>query len=113
MTRRVKKKHETEENYPEQCAEFQKILSGLYKLHLDKNREYSPNNIKAIGVLGCSLRIFEKTIRLLNLLGWDVWEGKPKESLEKVKFGGAEEELADIANLAVIASILKRSKWAK
>lgn len=106
-------KHVTESKYPDQCREFEKIVNDLYRLHLEKNREYSPNNIRALGVLGCALRIHEKTIRLLNLLGWDPWQGKPTGPLDKVKFGGVDDELVDIANIAIISQILKREKWGK
>lgn len=105
--------HPTEVKYPNQCSEYKKIVDTLYQLHLDKNLEYSPNNVKALGVLGLNLRIFEKTIRALNILGWDVWEGKPKPPIEKVKFDSVDRELDDIANLSIIAKILLKEKWAK
>lgn len=113
MKRKNAKKHETEQKYPEQCAEYELIVNELYKLHLEKNREYSPNNIRSLGVLGCALRMHEKTVRLLNLLGWDTWEGKPTKPLTEVKFGGIEEELKDIANISIISQILSKNKWAK
>lgn len=106
-------KHVTEARYPEQCAEFKRIVEALYKLHLDKNREYSPNNIKMIGQLGVGLRIMEKAIRTLNLLGFDALEGKVKDKVSDPKFGSVEAELEDIANLAIIAQILGKGKWGK
>jgi hypothetical protein len=105
--------HTTEIAYPLQCKEYKRIVESLYKLHLDKNREYSPNNVKALGTLGLSLRVFEKIIRTLNLLGWDVWEGKPKAAVEDIKFDSVDRELEDVANLAIIGKILLNQKWAR
>lgn len=107
------KKHILEKQYPEQCAEFRRIVDELYSLFLDKGKEYSPNNVKAIGSFGLSLRIMEKIIRALNIQGYDPFEGKFKEKITDVKFDSIEKELDDIANLAIIAKILLRKKWAK
>jgi len=109
----MKKKHVTEVKYPKQVKEYKKIFDELYQLHLDKNREYSPNNVKALGQLGNALRIFEKAIRLLNLLGWDPFQGKPTKEIKDPKFGSIEAELTDIANISVLAIILGRNKWGK
>jgi len=108
-----KQKHPTEVAYPEQCEEYQKIIQEMYKLHLAKNREYSPNNIKAIGLLGCALRLFEKNIRLLNLLGWDPWKGEMKEKITDPKFGSVDAELDDLANISILMKLLLRGKWAR
>lgn len=109
----MKSKHELEKVYPEQCTEFKKIVDGMYQLFLDKGREYSPNNIKAIGILGCFFRLFEKVIRSLNLLGWDAFEGKPKDTIADAKYGRVDQEALDIANIAVIILIMLRGKWGK
>lgn len=114
MKRKAKKnKHVTEHRYPHQCDEYKKIWRELYQLHLDKNREYSPNNVKALGLLGMALRAHEKSIRLLNLLGWDPFEGKPTKAITDPKFGSVEAELIDIANIPVLALIMLRGKWGK
>lgn len=109
----VPSKHSTELRYPEQVAEYKKIVEEMYQLHLDKNYEYSPNNIKVLGQLGCALRLLEKIIRVLNILGWDVWEGKPKEQIKNVKFDSLEKELDDLGNIPVLMKILLRGKWGK
>ena len=69
--------------------------------------------MKALGLLGSALRIHEKSIRLLNLLGWDPFEGKPTEGITDPKFGSVESELVDIANIPVLALIMSRKKWGK
>jgi len=107
------KKHPTEEKYPQQVAEYKKIVDDMYQLHLDKNREYSPNNIKVLGLLGCALRLLEKNIRVLNILGWDVWEGKTKETVKELKFDSIEKELDDLGNIPILMKILMRGKWGR
>jgi hypothetical protein len=109
MKRQVK--HETETKYPEQTKAYKEIVHQLYQLHLDKNREYSPNNVKALGTLGLALRMFEKNIRLLNLLGWDAFEGKVTKKVVDPKFGSVEAELVDISNIGILALILSKNKW--
>lgn len=116
MKRQVKnkkKQHSYESSYPEQCAEFRRILDNLYQLFLDKGLEYSPNNIKVLGEFGVSLRILEKIIRALNIQGYDPFEGKFKAKLGTTKFGSTINEMEDIANLAIIAAVLGSGKWGK
>lgn len=108
-----KRKHITEQKYPKQCSEYRKVWRQLYQLHCDKNREYSPNNVKALGILGLALRVHEKSIRLLNLLGWDPFEGRPTRAITDPKFGSVESELLDIANIPVLALIMLRKQWGK
>ena len=107
------KKHIYEEQYPEQCKEYKKIIEEKYQLFLDKGREYGVNNVKSIGLLGLCFRMMEKVIRILNLQGWNPWEGKFTSAIQNPKFDGIERELEDIANLAIIAIIMLRKKWAK
>ncbi len=109
----MKKRHELEEMYPEQCKEFKKTVDTMYQLFLEKGREYSPNNIKAIGVLGYFFRLFEKVIRSLNILGWDAFDGKPKKAVSDIKFDKVDQESLDIANIAIIILIMLKGKWGK
>lgn len=111
--KRSKKRHVYEVEYPEQCKEFKKIVDNAYQLFLDKGREYGVNNVRAMGPLGLCLRMFEKTIRVLNLLGWNPWTGTFTKNVKDPKFGSVERECEDIANIAIIAQILARGKWAK
>ena len=108
-----KKLHITEEKYPVQVAEFKKILNSLFELHLQKNAEYSPANIKVLGQLGVSLRLMEKIIRALNLQGFSALDGKLVDKPKVVRYGSVEEELKDIATLAIIAMILPTGHWGK
>jgi hypothetical protein len=114
MKRKAKrKKHDYETAYPEQCEEFRKIIDNLYQLFLDKGKEYGVNNVRAMGPLGLSLRMFEKVIRVLNLLGWNPWKGEFTKAINSPKFDSVEKECEDIANIAIISLILARGKWAK
>ncbi len=114
MKRKSKsRKHDYEIAYPEQCAEFRKIIEAQYQLFLDKGKEYGVNNVRAMGPLGLSLRMFEKVIRVLNLLGWNPWKGEFTKAINNPKFDSIQNECADISNIAVISLIVARGKWAK
>jgi len=111
--KKEKKRHVYEEQYPQQCKEYKKIVAEKYQLFLNKGREYGVNNVRALGLLGLSLRLAEKIIRILNIQGWDLFAGKFTKIVENPKYGSIERELQDIANLAIIAIIKIRGKWAK
>ena len=113
MNKTKTQKHEYERKYPQQAKAYKEIVDSMYKLFLDKGLEYSVNNVKAIGVFGLTLRIVEKVIRLTNIIGWDIFEGVFTKSITNPKFGSVKQELEDIANLAIIAMIVARNKWAK
>lgn len=104
--------HITEVRFPEQCAEFKSILDGMYRVHLDKNADYSPMNILATGMVGLMTRIWDKVARLMNLTGFNIQEGTYGETKEP-KNESVEDSLLDLANYAVIALILRRGKWGK
>lgn len=111
--KKEKKRHVYEEQYPRQCKEYKRITDQKYQLFLDKGREYGVNNVRAMGLLGLSLRLAEKIIRILNLQGWDLFTGKFTKVIRDPKFGSIERELEDIANIAIIAIITIRGRWAK
>ena len=107
------KKHPLEEKYPKQCAEYRKIADRAYQLFLDKGIEYGTSNVRMLGLLGLSLRLMEKVVRLLTLQGWSVWTGKREKEVKDPKFGSIDQELQDISNIAVIATIIGKDKWGK
>jgi len=108
----VPKKHPTEEACPEQCYEFLKIIARMYDLHLSKNQDYSPQNIKAVGEIGLATRIWDKTARLLNLIGFNIENGtysRPKEPNNE----SVDDTLLDLSTYAIIWLIYKQGKWGK
>ena len=48
----------------------------MYQVYLEKNRDYSPMNILATGMVGVATRIWDKTARILSLLGWNLQTGE-------------------------------------
>lgn len=106
--------HPTELKYPEQTKRFRKILDEMYQVHLTKNVDYSPYNINATGLVGAMVRIWDKTARLMNLLGFDIATGKYSgEKTNAVKNEGIEDSFIDLANYGIIARIYWEGKWGK
>ena len=105
--------HPTEEKYPEQCAAFKAITSGMYRVHLDKNADYSPYNINATGEIGVITRIWDKVARLMSLSGFDIGTGEYKKPETAPLNESIEDTLLDLANYAIIAKIHREGKWGK
>jgi hypothetical protein len=96
----------------EQSAEFKRILDELFDLHVKKTSDYSSWNIKGAGEQGVVVRLWDKTARLMNLMGWDIGTGKwttPKEP----KNESIDDTLYDLASYAIIMLVLRRGKWGK
>lgn len=104
--------HPTEEKYPEQCKMFRDIIERMYSVHLDKNQDYSPMNIIATGIVGLATRIWDKTARICNLLGFDlqtgVFDSEKKNANEPL-----EDSFTDLAVYCIIALIYRAGKWGK
>lgn len=62
-------KHQTEDKFPKQTAMFRRMVESMYKIHLDKNKDYSPSNILIAGEVGVLVRMWDKVSRLFNLFG--------------------------------------------
>lgn len=106
--------HDTETRYPEQTRAFRELIEKMYALHLEKNSDYSPLNILGTGEIGSVVRLWDKTCRIMNLLGFRI-EGRLVEytSPKKPKNESVEDTLLDLANYAIIALILRQEKWGK
>jgi hypothetical protein len=100
------------ESYPEQFSEYQNILNQMMQLHKSKSEDYSPWNVKGVGEVGVAVRIWDKTARLMNLLGWDIGTGSISKS-KSPKNESIEDTLLDLASYAIIMIVLLRGKWGK
>ena len=100
------------DSYPEQFSEYQNILNQMMVLHKQKSEDYSPWNVKGVGEVGVAVRIWDKTARLMNLLGWDIGTGKISKS-KSPKNESIEDTLLDLASYAIILLIVLRGKWGK
>lgn len=105
--------HPTEQKYPQQVAAFREIIEKMYSTHLDKNSDYSPMNILATGVVGLATRIWDKTARICNLLGFNLQTGEYSEERKSKKDESIEDNLLDLAVYAIIALIFRMGKWGK
>jgi hypothetical protein len=97
---------------PEQTKEFQAILDSLLEMHKKKTADYSSWNIKGAGEQGVAVRLWDKTARLMNLMGWDIGTGKWSQPKEP-KNESVDDTLMDLASYAIIMIILRRGKWGK
>lgn len=96
----------------EQSKEFELILDDLFQMHKKKTADYSAWNIKGAGEQGVAVRLWDKTARLMNLMGWDIGTGKWSQPKEP-KNESVDDTLMDLASYAIIMIILRRGKWGK
>jgi len=106
--------HPTEQKRPIQCNAMMATLMRFYRVHLDKNADYSPANILGTGELGVVVRLWDKIARLMNLSGFEVeilrshYRGAVEAKNEAV-----EDTLMDAAVYAIIGLLVRAGKWGK
>lgn len=61
--------HPTEVKSPNQAKGFKEITERMYKVHLDKNKDYSSANVLITGMGGVIVRMWDKIARIYNLMG--------------------------------------------
>ena len=116
--------HPTEISCPEQSAEFLSIVMRMYRMHLDKNADYSPANILGPGMVGIATRLWDKLTRFINLSGFPLKVKQFKNStqitfyhkqvqLKTPKAESIEDTLLDTAVYSIIALLLGKGKWGK
>ena len=107
-------KHPTEIKCPEQAAGFREIVERMYATHLNKNADYSPANILGTGELGLATRIWDKCIRYLNLIGFDIRaELVQYRGPQVAKNESIEDTLQDMSVYAIIGLLLRSGKWGR
>lgn len=106
--------HLTEQRCPVQTKEFAKLLGSIYRLHLSKNASYSPANILGLGEVGMAARLWDKTARLLNLIGYrmDVRKGSYERPLDP-NHEAIEDTYQDLACYALIGILLRAGNWGR
>lgn len=108
------KLHPTEEKYPEQTRRFREILDEMYQTHLDKNADYSSWNINATGIVGLTVRFWDKCARIMNLIGFDIGTGEytgAKKNL--VVDESVIDTFKDAGVYSIIARVWAEGKWGK
>ncbi len=105
--------HPTEITCPQQVSAFRELVGQMYRTHLDKNADYSPANILLTGEIGLITRLWDKTARLLNLLGFRFTISAPGQltSPRQPKHEAIEDTYMDMAVYATIGLLLRRGKW--
>lgn len=105
--------HPVEQRCPGQVEAFIKTIMRMYRVHLQKNMDYSPANILGTGEVGSIVRLWDKMARLMNLLGFQIEIAKPATYTQPAEpnFESIDDTLLDLANYAVIAKLLRENKW--
>lgn len=106
--------HPTEINFPEMCTRFREIQAEMYEEFLKKNNDYSRWNILGTGIVGLATRFWDKTARIMNLVGFNIGTGEyttPKQNM--VEDERIEKTFMDASVYGIIARIYLEGKWGK
>lgn len=108
--------HPTETRCPAQAQAFREVVGQLYRVHLDKNADYSPMNILLTGELGLLTRLWDKTARLLSLGGFRTKRADIEavyEAPREPKNESVEDSYRDLAVYSIIGLLLRRGAWGR
>lgn len=108
-------RHPTEIRAPQQARAFLETVMQMYRVHLDKNADYSPANIMGAGEIGVMTRLWDKIARLMNLTGFRFVIAEPATfaSPSAPKNESIEDNLIDAAVYPIIWKLLRRGVWGK
>ena len=120
---------------PSQCSGYIEQVMAMYRLHLKKNHDYSPSNILGTGGKGIVTRIWDKTVRLMNLLGFSVviqerklnfkqrlyalFTGKiqyytiEQREIKQPKNESIDDTFIDLSSYGIIGMLERAGKWGK
>ncbi len=106
--------HPTLKRCPVQAEAFLREVMNMYRVHLDKNADYSPANILGTGEIGLVTRIWDKVARLMNLSGFNIQIASSSFSQSKQpKHESIEDTLQDLSVYALIGKLLRRGEWGR
>jgi hypothetical protein len=107
--------HPTEIRCPQQVRSFRALIGKMYRTHLKKNADYSPANILGTGEVGLVTRLWDKTARLMNLVGFKIdlnttvkFE-QPKEAQNE----SIDDTYLDLAVYGIIGKLLRDGVWGR
>lgn len=111
---RADNKHPTEQKFPEMTTRFREIQEEMYRVFLDKNNDYSRWNILATGLVGITTRFWDKTARIMNLVGFNIGTGEYSGYKDNmVRDEKIEQTFLDASVYGIIARIFIEGKWGK
>ena len=107
--------HPTVRRSPIQARAFLSEVMKMYRVHLDKNADYSPANILGTGTIGLYTRLWDKMARLMNLAGFRLELSAPATFTQpkQPKHESIEDNLRDMSVYAVIGQLLRRGEWGR
>lgn len=106
--------HPTEVRCPAQAQAFREIAGQMYRVHLQKNADYSPLNILMTGEVGLVTRLWDKIARLLNLTGFRAEITRSEFSAPRTpKNESIEDSFLDAAVYSIIGLLLRRGVWGR
>lgn len=106
--------HPTEKRRPQQVNGFIDTVMRMYRVHLDKNADYSPANILGAGEIGLMTRTWDKVARLMNLFGFKIEISSSHfQQPEKPKCESIEDTIMDLSVYSIIWQLHRRGVWGK
>lgn len=106
--------HPTEYNRPQQVRAFIDVVMQMYRVHLDKNADYSPANILGAGEIGLMTRVWDKISRLMNLMGFRIEISQSKFDKPMMpKNESIDDNVMDFTVYGVIWQLHRRGTWGK
>lgn len=103
-----------EVKYSIQVKAFMETIMRMYRLHLNKNLDYSPMNILGTGEIGLVTRLWDKCARLMNLTGFKIHAELTEFSQPRTpKHESIEDTLLDLSVYGIIGYLLRQGKWGK
>lgn len=106
--------HPTEVKYPVQVEAYMHEAMGGYRTHLKKNADYSPANVAGPGEIGVATRIWDKCVRLMNLVGFDISVNKSEfRSGKEPSNESIEDTYTDLSVYGIIGKLHRRGQWGR
>jgi hypothetical protein len=106
--------HPTERTRPQQVKAFRETVAQMYRVHLDKNADYSPANILGPGEIGLATRLWDKITRMMNLIGFRIEIASSSfEQPRAPRCEAIDDTYIDLAVYGVIGLLLRRGVWGK
>jgi len=104
--------HPTEVRSPIQARAFLETVMRMYRVHLQKNADYSPANILGTGEVGVVTRLWDKVARLMNLTGFRMTISASEFSAPRTPNNESiDDTYMDASVYSIIGLLLRRGQW--